>query len=264
MAASPCLQCSATSAKASFSSSAWAWASQYFPQGRGECFCWLRQCPAFIPSFPPSHCLSRIPPVGWRQQPLHSWDKTLSLLEVCGILLCSSAEEEDQDVMGQSYSELALLKRCSRERQSMLITALIQFWWFQAEHPARIGFSSALCPVPESSSSLGRICRCCHGWVSITGGWLESSACVISGPQVATKTWGTSLKGVSHSCGMSAEGSAGEEALEGMGTFPVPLGYSSGAASCKDWVCSVEYQLGKRDSLIQTCLLPPNYTSILG
>lgn len=68
-------------------------------------------------------------PTSWLKaasQWLHSWDKTLSLLEVCGILLCSSTE--DQDVMGQSYSELALLKRCSRERQSMLIGALIQFW----------------------------------------------------------------------------------------------------------------------------------------
>lgn len=52
---------------------------------------------------------------------------------------------------------------------------------------SRIAFSGALCPVPEDSSSLEGICRCCCGWVSITGWQLESSACVISGPQVDTK-----------------------------------------------------------------------------
>lgn len=61
---------------------------------------------------------------------------------------------------------------------------------------------------------------------------------------------------------MAAEGSAGEGALEGMGTFPVPLGCCSGPASCEGWVYSARYQLGRRDSSIQTCPIPPNSASI--
>lgn len=67
--------------------------------------------------------------------------------------------------MGQSYSELALLKRGKmQEGKTEYVNPgpdLILVIPGRASNG--IGFSSALCPQPKDSSSLGRICRCCHG-----------------------------------------------------------------------------------------------------
>lgn len=92
---------------------------------------------------------------------------------VCGILLCfqkSSTEEEDQDMM--DGSELLLLKRermqegeTEHANPSPGLVSVIP-----GRTSSRIVFSSALCLVPEDSSSLEGIFKCCCGWVSITGG----------------------------------------------------------------------------------------------
>lgn len=180
----------------------WGMSIPVFPTGERRVFLQAEPVSCFqsqLPPSPPSHCL--VAPAAFHDptsalnaasQWLHGWGKTPSLMEVCGILLCfdkSSSSEEEQNVMDQSCSELALLKRGKMQEEpehanpnSGLILVI------PGRASSRIAFSSALCPLPEGSSSLRRVCWFCHAWVSITGGQLESSAFMISGPQVGTKT----------------------------------------------------------------------------
>lgn len=72
--------------------------------------------------------------------------------------------------MGQSCSVLTLLKRGRMQEEEIEHTnpspGLILV--IPGRTSSRVAFSSALCPVPLSS--LGKICRCCCEWVSITEG----------------------------------------------------------------------------------------------